>query len=266
MKVVILGGTGLLGSAVTEIFTNEAYDVFPSYRKEGVISHKNAFNFCVSSKFSEIVLPKCEYIVNCIGIIKPFMEDDFIESIYANAIFPHKLSKYCKKEGIKLIHITTDCVFSGKDGNYSEESLHDCLDAYGKTKSLGEPSDCMVLRTSIIGEELHKNASLIEWVRKNKGKEINGYTDHIWNGVTTKNYGDICHKIINHNLYEEGLFHIHSDTVSKFKLLNMINEKFNLGIKVNEFRTDPIIRTLSTKKKLNSIVNKKSLQQQIDEM
>jgi dTDP-4-dehydrorhamnose reductase len=168
---------------------------------------------------------------------------------------------------VKLIHITTDCVFSGKDGNYNEDSLHDCLDEYGKSKSLGEPNNCMVIRTSIIGEEIHKNASLISWAKSMKGKEVNGFLNHLWNGITTKRYAEICEEIIENNLFEINLFHIHSNYLSKFELLYLINKKFDLRLKINEyFDKTQIDRRLTTNKKLQNRISFKSIQQQIEEL
>ena len=165
------------------------------------------------------------------------------------------------------LYITTDCVFSGRGGNYHEDSLHDCLDDYGKSKSLGEPENCMVIRTSIIGEEIHKNASLIAWVKSMKGKEANGFKNHLWNGVTTNHYAEICQKIIDDSLYEVGLFHVHSNTVDKYQLLKLINDRFGLNIKVNGVVTDVSVdRTLASKKPLVNKLNVKSIERQILEL
>jgi len=265
-KIVILGATGMLGSTVSEYFNKHtAHNIISSYRTDDIIKIGNKFYFdALKSSLDDI--PECDYLINCIGIIKPFMNINKINSIYVNSIFPHQLSKHCQEKNIKLIHITTDCVFSGKLGKYDEQSPHDCEDDYGKSKSLGEPSDCMVLRTSIIGEEIHKNASLIEWVKKNKNKQINGFTNHFWNGVTTKHYAEICSKIIDNNLYETDLFHVHSNVVDKNQLLQMINKKFDLNINVVPMKTSVVDRTLKSNKKLVDKIHVKSIQQQIDEL
>ena len=264
-KIVILGATGMLGSAVNEHFKKTNNTIISSYRTSGLLDQESSFYFdVITSKFNEI--PDCDYLLNCIGIIKPFMKENLADSIYINSVFPHKLSQYCKEKSIKLIHITTDCVFSGKDGQYHEDSIHDCEDEYGKSKSLGEPKDCMVIRTSIIGEEVHKNASLIEWIKKNKGKTINGFTEHFWNGVTTKHYAEICEQIIDQDLYETGLFHIHSNMVDKNQLLQIINKKFDLNINVIPTKTSVVDRTLKSNKKLVDKIHVKSIQQQIDEL
>lgn len=266
MKIAVLGSTGMLGNAVAKHFINKKYDVVCTHRNEEVKLSDNSIYFD-AHKPNFSLLNDCEYVLNCIGVIKPFMNSNMLESIYINSIFPRLLSNYCQEKNIKLIHITTDCVFSGKDGNYSEESFHDCLDEYGKSKSLGEPNNCMVVRTSIIGEEIHKNASLISWAKSMKGKDVNGFINHLWNGVTTNHYAEICEQIIQKNLFEVGIFHVHSNIVNKFELLNILNNKFLLDLKITKFEDkNKVDRTLATNKNLLKNIDIKSIQQQIEEL
>ena len=248
----------VLGSTVAKHFLDTGHEVVTTYRAQNGDLCLGDEKYYYDPTVDGPRLPfSCDYVINCIGVIKPFIEDDKLKSIYLNSVFPRELADFCNKKDIKLIHITTDCVFSGATGNYSEESDHDCLDFYGKTKSLGEPENCMVLRTSIIGEEIHKDASLIAWVKSMAGKEINGYTNHFWNGVTTNQYAKICKHIIDEDLYSQGLFHIHSNTVSKFELVTEINNRFNLDIKINPQEPDQAVdRTLSTVSELSNEIMK----------
>ena len=126
----------------------------------------------------------------------------------------------------------------------------------------------MVLRTSIIGNEIHKNASLVAWLRNQKFKEVFGYTNHWWNGVTTTEYGNICKRIIEDNLYEKGLFHVHSpDIVNKHELLEMLNDKFEVGVTIKPIEaSDAIDRSLSTVKKLNKKLGIAPLGEQVNQM
>ena len=124
----------------------------------------------------------------------------------------------------------------------------------------------MVIRTSIIGEEIHKGASLIEWVKSNKDKEVNGFTEHLWNGLTTKHYAEICDQIINKELYQVGLFHIHSNDVNKLELLHYINDRFDLNIKISAMKTDRVDRTLRSKEGLIGSLNIKTIKQQVAEL
>jgi len=265
VKVVILGSTGMLGNAVSKVFKNGNYEVLSSCRKEEFLDD-NSFYFD-ASKTSLNEIPECDYLINCIGIIKPYMKSSLSNNIYINSIFPRNLSSWCESKGIKMIHITTDCVFSGNSGFYTEESHHDCLDEYGKSKSLGEPDDCMVLRTSIIGEEIHSFSSLISWVKSQEGKEISGFTNHLWNGMTTKQYAKCCMKIIENDLFEKGLFHLHSDDVSKYELVSLICETYDLNIKINPTVVNSSCnRTLRSKKNLINKLKIPKIKTQLLEM
>lgn len=267
MKVLVLGSTGLLGSAVGSYFERTSeFETFLSYRNSNVSFGKNKIYF--DALTSELdLLPQVDYLINCIGIIKPFMNQNKEKNIYINSVFPHKLASFCKQRGTKMIHITTDCVFDGLAGKYTEDSVHNATDLYGRSKSIGEPDQSMVIRTSIIGEEIHNNCSLIEWAKSMKNKEVNGYLNHIWNGVTTKHYAELCEKIIIDNLYEEGIHHIFSNAVSKNYLLKIISDKFGLNLTVRDFETPTKCdRALATVKKMNNLLGPKPIEQQIKEL
>lgn len=271
-KILVLGSTGMLGSAVGKHFEkNENYQTVLTYRNKDVSYGKDKvfFDPLFGNKINKVPINNADYVINCIGVIKPFMNSNPRDSVYLNSVFPHDLAEQCDKKGAKLIHITTDCVFSGlkKTGTYSELDAHDALDAYGKSKSLGEPNNCMVIRTSIIGEEIHKNASLIEWAKSQKGNEVNGFVNHFWNGITTKQYAKVCEKIIGNDLWEKDLFHIHSNIVTKCAMLNYFNDKFNLDLKINGFETpDECNRSLSSVKGLNKKLNIPTVEEQILEL
>ena len=269
VRVLILGSTGLLGNAVGEWFLShtDKYETYLTYRNESVSYGKNKVFFdCLSGEFAD--LPKVDYIINCIGTIKPFVEENPLETIEINSTFPWRLAAHCERTDTRLIHITTDCVFSGAKGQYTESDDHDALDKYGKSKSLGEPTNCMVLRTSIIGEELHKKASLVEWAKSQAWAEVSGYVNHHWNGISTRQYASVCDQIITSELYSNGLFHIFSpQQVTKYELLSFINDRFKLLLKVVPIEADrDIDRVLSTEKELNSKLFIPHIQQQIEEM
>ena len=218
-KIVVLGSTGMLGNAVGKYFLSQPdkYRTYLSYRNKDVSYGKNKFKF--DPLFEGLdKIPKSDFIINCIGITKPNIDKNKAHSIIINSLFPWQLADHARKTKTKLIHITTDCVFSGKDGNYRENSEHDALDFYGKSKSLGEPNEAMVLRTSIIGEEIHNHANLLAWVKSMAGKDINGFTNHLWNGITTKQFAKVCEKIIDSRLADNGVHHIFSNPVNKYQL------------------------------------------------
>jgi len=269
MKIVILGSTGMLGNAVGNYFLRQYGEdqVLLSYRNEKVAYGKQRFAFDPLLQPVEAI-PRCDVVINCIGVIKPFMKGNVVNAIKINSLFPWQLADYCQRQGIRMFHITTDCVFSGRDGNYTEQSLHDALDDYGKSKSLGEPENCMVIRTSIIGEEIHKGASLIAWVKTQAGKETNGFTNHLWNGVTTNQYAKVVDKILRNDWHQHGLFHVFSSTsVNKYELVKLISDRFQLGLRIKPFEANPPCdRTLATVKELCGKLNVPSVQQQIQEL
>lgn len=269
-RVLILGSTGMLGSAVGKHFLSTNHSICLTYRTDGL---EYGEPWC-RLKFDPLK-DECwslgdkpglyDYVINCIGTIKPFMAADPIAARKINSVFPWELSKWCQAMNARLIHITTDCVYSGDKGQYVESDLHDALDDYGKSKSLGEPTDCMVIRTSIIGEEIHKNASLIEWAKSQKGKEIKGFTNHYWNGITTKQYAEICDSIIQDGLWEQGLFHVYAyDVVNKHQMMTYFNERFDLELTIQEFETPKVCdRSLSSEKGLCSKLKVPTVREQV---
>ena len=165
-----------------------------------------------------------------------------------------------------MIHITTDCVFSGKDGNYDENSIPDEINDYGLSKSLGELCKGTIIRTSIIGEEANNKRSLLEWVVSNKGNTINGFTNHMWNGITCLQLAKIIDIIIRDDLYWNGVQHIFSPrSVSKYELVSMINDVYKLNITVISVDAE-----LGTNKTISSIHDNlfeiQDLSEQITEM
>ena len=269
MKVLILGSTGMLGNAVVKEFSkNDSFEIKHSSRfliEDPIFNHQGVTFDVTKHDLTKQCGTDYDYVINCIGVIKPFINDNPYHSAYINGAFPHKLSAWGKENNIKIIHITTDCVFSGEEGGYTEDSVHDESDFYGKSKSLGEPQDSMVLRTSIIGEEIHKHASLISWVKSQEGNTINGFTNHLWNGITTNQYAKICMKIIEEDLYEKGVSHVFSPTsLNKLDLVSAIGDRFNLNLTVKPMEADPAVdRTLSTIKPLNSMLSIPEINKQI---
>ena len=187
-----------------------------------------------------------DYAINAIGITTPFSLKDPALTYFINSSFPHILAVIF---GEKLIHITTDCVYCGKEGfPYNEKSLHAPVDLYGLSKSLGEPANCLTLRTSIIGRELEGFAGLLEWFLQQEGKSIKGFTSHFWNGITTKEFGKVCDKIMSEpeNYPKTGLYHIFSTTVSKHEMLLKFKEKYKINCEITPDDSIMINRTLAT--------------------
>lgn len=210
-----------------------------------------------------------DIIVNCIGIITQKIDvfnDDTSMVITVNSLFPHIVAEYCRPKQIKFIHITTDCVFSGKEGNYSELHAHDSTELYGMSKSLGEPISATVIRTSIIGEEINTNYSLLSWLLS-QNIIANGYTNHFWNGVTCLELAKIIHSMIQRNKFWIGVRHIFSgEQVSKYELLKIIANVYHKDIEILPKKVcGTCDRTLTTAHREGIIVSK-SLKDQIMEM
>ena len=206
----------------------EVYDI--TRNKEERINNFdcNVTNF--NSLFEIIKEIKPKYIINCIGVLIKGSIQDPSNTILINSLLPHKLAEYSKAVGSKLIHISTDCVFDGLKGSYTETDNKTAQDTYGLSKSLGEINDTinLTLRTSIIGPELKDNGEgLFSWFINQKG-EVNGFTESIWGGVTTLVLAEVVIKSIDENY--TGLVHVtNSEPISKFDLLSLIKDKFELN-------------------------------------
>lgn len=233
MKIFVLGSTGMLGNYMFSYLNKYHNDVVGVSRKE--LDAKNVCDkYLLSSGFS-----KGDVVINCIGLIRQRAETPNLDFLLVNSVFPLRLSKVCNEVGCRLIHITTDCVFSGNVGSYDENAPHDAKDIYGVSKSLGEPTDSTVIRTSIIGEERANFLSLLEWVRSQKGKKVNGFVNHYWNGVTCLQLAKIVEKIIAEDLFWSGVRHVCSpDVVSKYELVEIISDVYSLGIELVPFETE----------------------------
>lgn len=187
-------------------------------------------------------------VVNCIGIVKqiPMAKDPLI-SISVNALFPHRLAQLCRVAGIRLIQISTDCVFSGRKGNYVESDVADAEDLYGRTKFLGEVSGdgCLTLRTSMIGRELATSHGLIEWLLGQEGKTIHGYRRAIFSGFTTNVLAEIIAHIVIEHPDLQGVWHVASEPISKFELLSLVKQIYGLNIEIEPDETVACDRSLN---------------------
>lgn len=224
MKTAIIGYTGMLGSMVANTWDGQ----FRAFGRGELDAEQPRIN-----PFSDY-----DWVVNCIGIIKPYC-DNVERAIRVNALFPYYLPE-------NTIQIATDCVYSGDKGNYVETDLHDATDVYGKTKSLGEAPHIKNLRCSIIGPEVKNHISLLDWFLQQK--EANGFTNHLWNGVTTLHFSKIVQGAIREGIELPQLQHIvPADKVTKAELLRIIAKAYEKDIPVKDTEADIVIdRTLST--------------------
>jgi dTDP-4-dehydrorhamnose reductase len=246
MKIYILGSKGMLGKYVYT-YLSEKFNVSEINRDILDASQQ-------TEKTIEDILISCgvnrgDVIINCIGTIKPRVDQlGDLNAILVNSVFPRLLSNICEKNEWNMIHPTTDCVYSGKKGKYNENDKYDVDDVYGMSKAIGEPTNCTVIRTSIIGEEVNQHRSLVEWVKSQKNKKVNGFLNHFWNGITCLEWSKLIEKIINQNDFWKGTKHFISPTqTSKYDLVKMISNSYELGIEINPVDSELTVdRTLST--------------------
>ncbi len=253
-KVLVLGATGMLGSAVANVFVGSKFELLTASRTSGL--RFDAESLEVGPLFKSAELSSGDFVINCVGLTKSRIDEISLASrssaVRLNVDFPAELARIAEASGVKVIQVATDCVFSGKTGSYTESSQHDPLDVYGKTKSLGEvPSaNVMHLRCSLIGPELGRNSLFFEWVRQQpSGAQISGYTDHLWNGLTSKAFGEIALGIIQNDLFKAGVQHlVPADRITKDELVRMELELLGRDdVRVtSESSGKPVDRTLLT--------------------
>jgi dTDP-4-dehydrorhamnose reductase len=261
-RTVVLGASGMLGYAVRTYFSRRGDDVVALGRAEFDIASDPM------SRLEE-QFGGADLAINCAGVIKPRIAAMTIEDVLkVNAIFPRNLASLCKRLEIPLYHITTDCVYTGMDGGYTEDSYFDADDVYGLSKNAGDAADCMVLRTSIIGEERGQSRSLLEWARSQAGKQVNGFVNHRWNGVTTVHLAEVIETIESQGLYARGVHHVHSpDVVTKAELLEILDAVYGLGLKVEQVDAPTACdRSMSSVLPLSSRVATKPIRRQVEEM
>ncbi len=252
MKVLILGSSGLLGNTL-KIFLKEK-KIKPYYITKNK-SHK--YNFCLKNfknfkKLEKIIKKiKPKYIINCIGVThhhKTYEDKNNTKSI--NSILPVFLSKLCFKQKIYLVHISTDCVFSGKSGNYSEKSRKNPIGYYGLTKSKGEVKNLYstTIRTSFIGPEVKTKNQLLNWFLSQKN-ETNGFDKAFFSGLTSLELSNIIYTyFLKKHFYYNLILNIGGPKISKYKLLLLISKVFKKRITINKFSKFKIDRSLNSNK------------------
>jgi len=231
VRILILGGDGMLGHQLLKSWQGK-HEVRVTLRGDsiryagyGLFTPENSFYGVDVLDFSSVEqvvrIFRPEAVVNAIGIVKQRIEaHDAILSLEVNSLLPHRLSQLCKKVGARLIHLSTDCVFSGGRGMYTEDDLEDARDLYGRSKLMGEVHDAhaVTLRTSIIGLELSRNKSLIEWFLAQSG-QVKGFTRAVYSGFTTSEMARIIEQVLLEHRSMSGLWHVASEPISKYALL-----------------------------------------------
>lgn len=183
-------------------------------------------------------------VVNCVGVVKQLAAaKDPVESIAINALYPHVLARACVARNIRFVHISTDCVFDGVRGDYSEADVPNATDLYGRSKALGEVTapGCLTLRTSIIGRELSGSSGLVEWFLSRRGAAADGYTRAIFSGLTTGALAALLLRVLTEHEALQGLYHVSAAAIDKHSLLHLLNDAFDGNVRItgrDELRID----------------------------
>ncbi|HOW72879.1 MAG TPA: SDR family oxidoreductase [Phycisphaerae bacterium] len=259
MKILILGAGGMLGHKLMQLYSAKydvlgtvrqdaaAYDRYRVFPQGTLIGRVDADDFASIERAADGFGPT--WIVNCIGVIKQLdAARDPLTTISINSLLPHRLAKLCSTRGIRLIHISTDCVFSGSTGMYKESDTPDPVDLYGRTKLLGEVTgaNCLTLRTSIIGRELSTRNGLLEWFLQPNHKEVRGFRRAIYSGLTTIELARVIESVMHVRKELTGVYHVSSDPINKYDLLLLIREAFGIPTSVVAADTPSIDRSLAS--------------------
>lgn len=247
----------MLGHKLCHVL-NDDFDVFATFRSQvpalpqiygstRPIAGVDVYDFDSVVRAVRDVRP--DFVLNGIGIVKQRVQaDDPIISISINSLFPHRLAQVCRESASRLVHFSTDCVFSGSKGNYSESDNPDPVDLYGRSKLLGEvgSSGVLTIRTSIIGREIEHRSGLLEWFLSRSGSRISGYARTIYSGVTTNLLADIIRKVIVRNLPLDGIVHLSGPSISKFDLLVALDRAFGTKTRIDRDETHICDRSLDS--------------------
>ncbi len=262
MRILVLGASGMLGNAVMNHFAKKGqHETWGTLRSQlgkkfftddiqsRLISSIDVLNQETLLRVFADIRP--DVVINCVGLIKQLKDaNDPLQVLPLNAMFPHHLAKLCTVAGTRLIHISTDCVFSGNKGRYTEMDESDAKDLYGKSKYIGELHDyahVITLRTSIIGHELNSNHALVDWFLSQQDP-VKGFTKAIFSGLPTIELAEVIHDLILPQTDLHGLYHVSASPITKFDLLNIVAEVYEKEIVIQPDDEFVIDRSLDSSK------------------
>jgi dTDP-4-dehydrorhamnose reductase len=245
--VLVLGATGMLGHKLIQRLAARGFPVSGTMRSSS-IPDTSAARLALGA--AQQILPNVDVlqdgalqaaieaanpdvVINAVGVIKQLdLAKDAVTSIATNALLPHRAAAICKKRGARLIQFSTDCVFAGRKGPFAENSPTDAEDLYGRSKLLGEVSGpgCLTIRSSIVGRELRGRSSLVEWFLSQRGGQAKGFAGALYTGLTTNVMSDLVGKLITKHPEVDGVWHVASEPISKYELLQMVNTHYELGV------------------------------------
>ena len=259
MKILILGINGMIGHVLfnylclnsnyktygTVRINNQSVNLFKNNKNVFTISMKKDMEFI---RLIDKISPNL--IINCLGLVKQNLSDhNYLSTIYINSLLPHRIAKICSKFSIRLINFSTDCVFSGARGNYTEDDIPDPIDFYGRTKLVGEVNygNVLTIRTSFIGHQINSKYGLLEWFLTQKDN-CKGFVNAIYSGLPTIEIAKILNDHIIFNKKLKGLYQISGNAINKYELLSLINKIYRLNLNIEKEHEVKIDRSLNSKK------------------
>lgn len=259
MKVIVLGATGMLGHAmVATLAQNPSHDVIGTVRSTASLARLNTRlrDYCKAlvdvDNPDQLTALFATYhpdvVINCIGLVKQLSEsNDPLSALPTNALLPHRLARLCAVAEARLIHVSTDCVFSGLTGGYVESDIPDACDLYGRSKLLGEVDypNAITLRTSIIGHELSTSHGLIEWFLAQEDV-VQGFSRAVFSGLPTCELAKVVRDFVLPNTSLRGVYHVSSEPISKYELLQLVNHEYGKGLKIESNERLQIDRSLNS--------------------
>jgi len=263
-RVAILGANGLLGHPIQLALEQRGLHVIALTRADFDLGETS-----IAPLMKILEREHVDAVVNCAAVIRPFIETHPIEQVIRiNSIFPIELARLCETRGMPCLHFSTDCVFDGLKGPYVESDEMTATDIYGLTKAAGDAARCMVLRTTLLGEERGRAHALLEWIKSRRGHAIGGFTNRPWNGVTAPMMARVVADILTQGLYEVGIVHIHSpNTISRLELFQLVNEVFDLHMKITPEEAPGMCdRTQKSEKRFAQLLVTSSVQEQIHDL
>ena len=259
VKVLILGAGGMLGHKVFQVL-NDRFEVWAGFRDSdgpwrrnpiyqgcaSVMSGLDALDFDTVARAVTELGPNV--VINCIGIVKQVKEEsDPITCLMVNSVFPHRLAEICVANRSRLVHISTDCVFSGRKGNYTEDDTPDAEDLYGRTKLLGEVTrrGCLTIRTSFFGRDFNKTDALLEWFLSHRGGMVEGFKNAIFSGFPTVVLARVIGDLVADHPGLHGVYHIASQPISKHDLLVKVRDAIRVDVEVEPVEEPRCDRSLN---------------------
>ena len=244
MKILVLGASGMLGNAMLRVMSGqEAWSVFGTVRGADPALHAAAPSAVLipgihadqpDSLLAAFAQARPDVVINCVGLVKQLSNaEDPLVAVPINTLLPHRLARMCEVAGARLVHVSTDCVFSGKQGSYKELDEADAQDVYGRSKLLGEVDypHAVTLRTSIIGHELGSAHGLIDWFLSQQAR-VKGYTDAVFSGLPTFELARVVRDFVIPHASLRGVYHVAAEPISKHDLLQIVNCEYGQNLQI----------------------------------